>query len=102
MANTSGAGWLVETQEDRGRFYQNFTLGLLASPGCIGWHWHRYADNDPQTEGADPSNLDSNKGIVSSRYKPWQPLVAAMTALNLRAHSLLDCGVMRESGPATP
>ncbi len=102
MANTSGAGWLVESQEDRGRFYQNFTLGLLASPGCIGWHWHRYADNDPQTEGADPSNLDSNKGIVSSRYEPWQPLVAAMTALNLRAHSLLDCGVMRESGPATP
>jgi hypothetical protein len=26
MANTGGAGWLVKTQQDRGAFYQNFTL----------------------------------------------------------------------------
>lgn len=88
MGNESGAGWLVKTQADRGRFYQNFTLGLLAHPGCLGWQWHRYADNDPAAEGADPSNLDSNKGIVSSRYRPWQPLLDEMAALNQRAGGL--------------
>ena len=33
MANTTGAGFVVKTQADRGRFYQNFTLGLLESGG---------------------------------------------------------------------
>lgn len=90
LANTSGAGWLVDSQADRGRFYQNFTLGLLAAPGCVGWHWHRYADNDPESKAADPSNLDSNKGLVSAGYRPWRPLVQGMTAVNLRAHGLRE------------
>jgi hypothetical protein len=88
LGNVSGAGWLVKTQADRGRFYQNFTLGLLASADCVGWQWHRYADNDPAAEKADASNLDSNKGVVSSRYVPWQPLVMAMEEINRRAHGL--------------
>ena len=29
LPNRSGAGWIVKTQADRGRFYQNFTLGLV-------------------------------------------------------------------------
>ena len=90
LANTSGAGWLVDSQADRGRFYQNFTLGLLAAPGCVGWHWHRYADNDPESKAADPSNLDSNKGLVSAGYRPWRPLIQGMTAVNLRAHGLRE------------
>lgn len=89
LGNSSGAGWLVKTQDDRGRFYQNFALGLLADPGCVGWQWHRYADNDAAAEGADASNLDSNKGLVSNRYIPWLPLVDAMTSLNLRTHGLI-------------
>ena len=55
-ANTSGAGWCVPTQQDRGFFYQNFTLALLESKGCVGWHWFRYMDNDPADLTADPSN----------------------------------------------
>lgn len=88
LGNTSGAGWLVPTQADRGRFYQHFTLSLLRNEACVGWHWHRYSDNDPDEAGVDPSNHDSNKGIVSSRYEPWTPLLAAMTAVNLRAYGL--------------
>ncbi|MGI9176547.1 MAG: prolyl oligopeptidase family serine peptidase [Pirellulales bacterium] len=89
LGNTSGAGWLVKTQRDRGAFYQNFAIGLLASRHCVGWHWHRYADNDPDDTAVDPSNRDSNKGIVSARYEPWPPLLEEMTALNLRVYGII-------------
>jgi hypothetical protein len=89
LGNTSGAGWLVKSQRDRGLFYQNFAIGLLASRHCVGWHWHRYADNDPDDTGVDPSNRDSNKGIVSARYEPWSPLLEEMTALNQRVYGIV-------------
>jgi len=90
MANTTGAGWTVKTQADRGRFYENFTLGLLESRACVGWHWFKYADNDPADTKADPSNTDSNKGIVNNRYEPFPPLLAAMKLINERVYSLAD------------
>lgn len=90
MANTGGAGWLVHTQKDRGLFYQHFALGLLANSGCVGWHWFRYADNDPEAKGVDPSNLDSNKGIVTYRYVTYPPLLDAMRELNLRTYGLIE------------
>ena len=90
MANTSGAGWTVRTQRDRGYFYQNFTLGLLESKVCVGWHWFRYADNDPADTKADPSNLDANKGIVTARYETYPPLLEAMKQLNRHVYPLVD------------
>jgi len=100
MGNTGGAGWLVKTQQDRGRFYQNFALGLLDSRNCVGWHWHRYADNDPDDKKVDPSNRDSNKGIVSARYEPWTPLVVEMTAFNNRVYGIVDALDSRSAPPA--
>lgn len=88
MANTGGAGWLVKTQKDRGGFYQNFTLGLIESRVCVGWHWHRYADNDPEDRRQDPSNRDSNKGLVNNRYAPYTDLLAAMGQVNHRVHGI--------------
>jgi len=90
LGNTGGAGWLVRDQRDRGLFYQNFAIGLLRTRNCVGWHWHRYADNDPDDKKVDPSNRDSNKGIVSSRYEPWSPVIEEMTALNQRAYGIAD------------
>jgi hypothetical protein len=90
MANTTGAGWVVKTQADRGRFYQNFVLTLLQSKACVGWHWFKYIDNDPNARNADPSNVDANKGIVSNRYAPYEPLLGAMKEVNERAYSLMD------------
>jgi hypothetical protein len=90
MPNTGGAGWIVKTQADRGRFYQNFTLGLLESKVCVGWDWFKYIDNDPDAKGTDPSNRDSNKGIVSNRYEPYAPLLDAMKQMNLRTYSLIE------------
>lgn len=90
LANTGGAGWLVRTQRDRGLFYENFTLRLLESKNCVGWHWFKYIDNDPQDTRADPSNRDSNKGILNNRYDSYLPLLQSMKRINERAHGLVD------------
>jgi hypothetical protein len=90
LANTSGAGWIVKSQHDRGLFYQNFTLALLESKVCVGWHWFKYGDNDPSEPGTDPSNRDSNKGIVTFRYEPYSALLDMMKPLNDRVYTLAD------------
>jgi len=90
MANKSGAGWLVRTQRDRGLFYQNFVLALLESRVCVGWDWFRYMDNDPEDKKVDPSNRDSNKGIVNNRYVPYEPLLSAMKELNECTIAVVD------------
>ena len=90
LPNNSGAGWIVKTQKDRGLFYQNFTLGLLESKVCVGWHWFKYIDNDPLEPGTEPSNRDSNKGIVTSRYEPYPALLDVVKPLNERVYSLAD------------
>jgi hypothetical protein len=82
MTNMSGAGWLVKTQVNRGNFYQNFCLKLMQMNSCVGWHWFRYQDNDPTDLTADPSNNDSNKGLVSFKYKPYPELLNKMKVLN--------------------
>jgi len=88
MPNHSGAGWVVRTQANRARFYENFTLGLLESKACVGWHWFKYSDNDPTDANADPSNIDSNKGVVSNRYVPYQTLMDSMKRINERVYGL--------------
>lgn len=90
LANVSGAGWVVKTQRDRGLFYENFTLSLLESKACVGWHWFKYIDNDPEDTKADPSNRDSNKGIVSNRYEPYADLMASMKRINEHTYRLID------------
>lgn len=90
LANTSGAGWLVKTQRARGLFYANFTLALLESKACVGWHWFKYMDNDPADLTTDPSNRDSNKGILNNRYEPYQALLDSMKQINQRAYGLVD------------
>ena len=90
MPNISGAGWLVKTQEDRGKFYQNFALALLAHQGIVGWQWFRYLDNDPADPTTDPSNLDSNKGFFSNTYLPYEPLLDKAQAIHEQAYRLID------------
>ncbi|MFO1532071.1 MAG: hypothetical protein U1F77_20665, partial [Kiritimatiellia bacterium] len=88
LANETGAGWVMQTQAERGDFYQHFALSLLGHDGCVGWHWHRYLDNDPADRDAGRSNLNSNKGIVNIRFEPYSPLLHAMRELNTHAHAL--------------
>ena len=89
LPNLSGAGWTVPTQRDRGRFYQHFTLSLLESRGCVGWHYFKYVDNDLLDLTTDPSNRDSNKGILSSGYKPWEEFLEAIKVLNRQVYPLV-------------
>lgn len=90
MTNISGAGWLVKTQEDRGDYYQNITLTMLSMKNCVGWHWFRYQDNDPADPNADPSNNDSNKGIVTKKYAVYNSLALKMSAVNKNDYFLID------------
>ena len=90
LPNTTGAGWIVPTQADRGRFYQNFILGLLESKGCVGWHWFKYMDNDPDNLKAEPSNLDSNKGIIRVDFSPYPSLLKAMKEINCEIYPLTE------------
>jgi concanavalin A-like lectin/glucanase superfamily protein len=88
LPNTTGAGWIVPTQADRGRFYQHYALGLLESRACVGWHWFKYQDNDPEKKGAELSNIDSNKGIVDIRYEPYTEFVELMKEINREVYPL--------------
>lgn len=88
LANKSGAGWIVPTQNERGLFYQNFALGLLESKNCVGWHWFRYMDNDPDDTTTDPSNRDANKGIVTIHYDEYAPLLLRMKTMNEQVYTL--------------
>jgi hypothetical protein len=90
LPNTTGAGWVVPTQADRGRFYQHYVLGLLQSRTCVGWHWFKYQDNDPEKKGAELSNIDSNKGIVDVRYQPYREFVEMMRQINREVYPLTE------------
>jgi hypothetical protein len=90
FSNTSGAGWIVPTQSDRAVFYQNFVLGMIESRLCVGWHWFKYQDNDPDDLTTDPSNRDSNKGIVNIRYEPYAKALEGMGELNRDVYALAD------------
>jgi hypothetical protein len=89
LPNNTGAGWNVPTQQDRGYFYQNFTIELLKSKACVGWHWFTYQDNDPNNLQTDSSNRDSNKGIVDSNYNHYTPLLDNMKTLNTHTYQLI-------------
>lgn len=90
LPNNTGAGWNVPTQKERGYFYQNFTIELLKSKACVGWHWFTYQDNDPLDLATDPSNRDSNKGIVNSLFVPYSPLMDNMKVLNTHVYELIN------------
>ena len=85
LVNDSGAGWIVGTQKERGLFYQNYTLGLLESPNCVGWHWFRYQD-----EAEQGSPKSSNKGVVDFDFEPYTYLIDQMKAINDQAYSIRD------------
>ena len=102
LENTRGAGWVVKTQQDRGDFYQCFTLRLLECKNLVGWHWFQYIDNDPDpaviytkdaagnTIWRDQSSVDANKGIVSNTHDPYDDLVKSMAEINKNVYRLIE------------
>ena len=90
LTNKSGAGWTVRTQDDRGKFYQNYALMLLECKGCVGFDWFKYWDNDPDDKTADLSNIDANKGIYANDYSEYTALTEYMQELNLQKYNLIE------------
>lgn len=75
----SGAGWYVQNQADRGKFYQNACLELLNNKCYIGWHYFRFQDDS-----------DSNKGIVDLNGSEYAGMTAYMKELNEQVYRLCD------------
>ncbi len=99
LKNTRGAGWIVRTQQDRGDFYENYTLRLLECKYMVGWQWHMYIDNDDSPEvifkmdgktWKDQSNIDANKGIVDNWHRPYEELCASMKQINENVYRLIE------------
>lgn len=74
-----GAGWYVNSQADRGRWYQNTCLQLLKNPCFIGWQYFRFMDNN-----------DSNKGLVSATRKEYTDMTQYAAELNSQVYRLID------------
>ena len=64
-------------------------MELLKSRACVGWHWLAYQDNDPEGK-SDESNHDSNKGLVTWDYRPYQAALAQMKAVNRQLYRLTE------------
>ena len=90
LKNTSGAGWVVATQKDRGYFYQHFAMGLIESKTCVGFHWFKLKDNDPDAPAADPSNVDGNKGIINTQFQFYTDLTDEMKEFNYNVYNVID------------
>ncbi len=88
--NEAGAGWTVHTQADRGRFFENYVLGLIAQGNIVGWHWFQYLDNDPADTGWNPATRDTNKGILRQNYEPYSELVESIKRVNNLKYELAD------------
>ena len=86
LPNTSGAGFAVKTQYDRAYAYQNFTLGLLECPTCVGWQWFKYQDDD----FPDNSNQPCNKGLYGNDYRMYPYLADYMKNINFNVYKLID------------
>ena len=87
--NTDGAGWVVETQTQRGEFYQNFCLRLLESKQSIGWMFFQYIDNDPHPE-VNPDA--SNKGMVNCDHdtEVYNDMNKQIALVNENVYSLIE------------
>lgn len=75
----SGAGWYVNNQPDRGKFYQNTCLQLLKNKCYVGWQYFKYQDDS-----------DSNKGIVNASDSEYTAMTAYMDSLNEQVYRICD------------
>ena len=78
--DVGGAGFRVKTERGRGFFYQNYTLGLLKHPDCVGWHWFKYSGDDDVRQ----------VGIVDRNYRPYNDMLQIMRQLNQQMYPLVE------------
>jgi len=83
--NLDGGGWIVETQKDRGCFYQNFCIKLLKAQNCVGWLHFKYGD-----ALSTRSPRYTNKGIISPKYEPYINFLKYVKQLNTNVYNIAD------------
>ncbi len=82
LASSTGAGFLVKTQQDRADFYEHYALALLESGACVGWTWYRYRDND--------------QGLYRTKGKDNEMYMCHVTyGRNRHVNTFMDGGVIR-------
>ena len=93
MDNNGGAGWVVETQLERGYFYQNFCLKLLQCKHNVGWFQFQFIDNDPtDPKGAPAAAQSSNKGIVdwNQDFEIYSDFTEQLAMINKNSYALIE------------
>ncbi len=79
ISKDEGAGFRVKNYEDAAAFYHTHTVPLLEDvPSCVGWHWFKYADDNPEF----------SKGVISNKGEVHQTLLDGMKIVNDQAYSL--------------
>jgi hypothetical protein len=91
LPNETGAGWLVPTQADRAKFFENFTLALIEHPGCAGYHYFKYNDDD-----------DSNKGLVNATFQWYEPLKSSFYKVSRDIYALREYLTNKSTGMLVP
>ena len=86
LNNESGAGIAVRNQAARAYAYQHFTLGLIEARNCVGWHWFKYQDDEPE----DNSYKAANKGIYDKGFKMYPYLGKYIQELNIHTYELIE------------
>ena len=56
LANSTGAGIVVETQQARADYYEHYALVMLESKACVGWTWYCFRDNDQSVFTSNGTN----------------------------------------------
>ncbi|HVU26786.1 MAG TPA: hypothetical protein VHG71_03515 [Verrucomicrobiae bacterium] len=79
--NKNGDGWVVHTQADRGRWYENFVLRLLEEQCFVSWQWFKWRDD---------GEIGSNKGIIDYQFQSYLPFAKVMTDVNHQIYQLAD------------
>ncbi len=87
LTNSTGAGFVVMTQQERANYYEHFVLTLLESKACVGWSWYRFRDNDQGLwKTADDSHTDLRMLFVNYG-NPTYPVTYADAEGNVYANS---------------
>lgn len=73
-----GYSFVVQTQAERGLFYQNFALNVMRANGSVGWHWFVYRDRVGKANG----------GTVNESFQPYTTFLSAAKWLNDRTTGL--------------
>jgi agarase len=85
LPNTRGAGFPVETQNDRADRFERYVGKLAALPAWVGYHWFEWCD-EPKEGRFDGEN--SNYGLVRIDDTPWEILTARFTKVNAELEAL--------------